>query len=41
MTAVVSIKIAKDLDLDIDNTYFTVSEEAAQMPGTTAYLKYN
>ena len=39
MTATVSLQLAKDLDMDIINTYFEVSENASQTPGTSAYLK--
>ena len=39
MTAIVSLQLARDLQLDIKKTYFIVSENAATTPGTTAYLK--
>ena len=35
----VSLLIARDLQLDIKKTFFTVSENAATTAGTTAYLK--
>ena len=39
MTAYVSIQIAKDLRLDLHKTLFTVSENAATTPGTSALLR--
>jgi len=39
MTCYVSIQLAKELKLDLNKTYFYVSEGASITPGTTAYLK--
>jgi len=39
MTAIVSLQLAKELNIDILNTYFTVSNNASTTPGTTAYLR--
>jgi len=38
MTALVSIKIAQELNLDWNNTYFIVSSRCAGCLGTTAFL---
>jgi serine-type D-Ala-D-Ala carboxypeptidase (penicillin-binding protein 5/6) len=38
MTALVSIMLSKELNLDPNTTYFTVSNTAAGCCGTTAYL---
>jgi len=38
MTALVSIKLAQELNLDWNNTYFTVSSRCAGCLGTTAFL---
>jgi len=39
MTAYLSLQLIKELNLDLHKTYFTVSENAAFTPGTTANLK--
>ena len=36
MTAYVTLQLAKELNLDLNKTFFTVSENASQTPGTTA-----
>lgn len=41
MTAMVSLQLAKELNIDINTTYFEISHNAAGMPGTTAFLKAN
>ena len=38
MTAIVSIELAREMNLDLKTTYFRVSEKASQTTGTTAYL---
>ena len=38
MTAIVSIELAQELNLDIRSTYFKVSIKASTTPGTTANL---
>ena len=39
MTCIVSLRLANELSLDLNTTFFTVSEFAASTAGTTAYLK--
>ena len=39
MTAYVSLQLAKELHLDLHKTYFTVSENAASITGTSANIK--
>lgn len=39
MTAYVSLQLVKEFNFDLHKTYFTVSENAASTPGTTANLK--
>ena len=38
MTALVSIMLVKELDLNMSNTYFTVGRSSAGCCGTTAFL---
>ncbi len=39
MTAITSLYLAKELNIDINKTLFVVSENASTTPGTTAFLK--
>jgi len=39
MTAYASLQLVRELSLDLMKTLFTVSENAANTPGTTANLK--
>ena len=38
MTAVCTIELARELNLDLKKTYFYVSKQAMQTTGTTAYV---
>jgi serine-type D-Ala-D-Ala carboxypeptidase (penicillin-binding protein 5/6) len=38
VTAIVTIKLAQEFKLNLNNTFFKVSKNAAETPGTTANL---